>query len=223
MIWLFVALLVVWGNLVNYFVQPTLPGGDWAAVAWGLSLAAVSLGFARLIGLRRADLGLVVGDVPGVAVAGAIGLVAAGIGVIVLRVGPIVGGPVQYQPLFSTTAPELAAHMAFFLPLAAAIPEELAFRGTLLAGLRRTNGVRAAVIGSSVVFASWHVFVVWVTILQTSLANSALAWLAGAAALLFVAVGGAALAFLRLRSRTIAAPILAHWTFDATLLVGLWV
>ena len=222
MIWLFAAFLVLWGNLVNYFVQPTLPGGDWAAVAWGAALTAVSIAAARALGLTRTDLGLVVGDVRGAALGGAIGLVAAGIGTVVLRAGPLVGGRVEYTPLFTTTASQLALHVALFLPLAAAIPEELAFRGVLLGGLARSHGVRVAIAGSSVAFALWHAFVVWVTLLQTSLAGTALAWLEGLAALVFVAIGGAVLAGLRLRAGTIAAPALAHWAFDATLLVGLW-
>lgn len=223
MIWVFAVLLVVWGNLVNYFVQPTLPGGDWAAVVWGAALVAVSLGGARLTHVGRADLGLTRGDLRVAAAGALLGLLAAGIGAVVLRIGPIVGGRVEYTPLFTTTAPQLATHIAFFLPLAAAIPEELAFRGTLLAGLVRARGVRTAVIGSAVAFALWHAFVVWVTIFQTSLAGTPLAWFAGAAALLFVAAGGAVLAILRLRARTVMAPVLAHWVFDATLLVGLWI
>ncbi len=219
--WAFAALLVVWGNLVSYFVQPTLPGGDWAAVAWGVALFAVSGGVARAAGLRRADLGLVRGD-PRFAVAAAVlGLAAAGAGAIVLRVGPILGGPVEYRPLLATTAGALAWHIAFFLPLAAVIPEELAFRGALLGGLRARHGVPVAIGGSSIAFALWHAFVVYVTLLQTNIAGSALAWLAGAAALLFVAIAGAALGLLRVRSRGLAAPALAHWAFDATLLLGL--
>lgn len=223
MIWIYTALLVLWGNVLNYFVQPMLPGGDWAAVAWGAALVVLALAFARLTRQRRGDLGLTRGDLRGVAIAAALALVAATVGTVVLRVGPIVGAPIEYHPLFSTTPEELAAHVVFFLPLAAVIPEELAFRGVLLGGLLRTRSLRAAVVASSVAFALWHAFVVYVTLRQTSLAGTSLAWLAAGAALLFVAVGGAVLALLRIRSRGLAAPIVAHWAFDAALLVGLWV
>lgn len=222
MIWVYAALLVVWGNVLNYFVQPMLPGGDWAAVAWGAALVVLALAFARLTRQRRGDLGLTRGDLRGVAIAAALALVAATVGTIVLRVGPIVGAPIEYHPLFSTTPEELAAHVVFFLPLAAVIPEELAFRGVLLGGLFRARSLRAAVVASSLAFALWHGFVVYVTLVQTSLAGTSLAWLAGAVALLFVAAGGAVLALLRVRSRGLAAPIVAHWAFDAALLVGLW-
>ncbi len=222
MIWLYAALLVVWGNVLNYFVQPMLPGGDWAAVTWGGALALVALAFARVTRQRRAECGLAGGDPRIVAIAATLALVAAAAGTIVLRVGPIVGAPIDYHPLFTTTPAELAAHIVFFLPLAAVIPEELAFRGALLGGLLRTRPRRTAVAASSIAFALWHGSVVYVTLLQTSLAGTSLAWLAGAAALLFVAAGGAVLALLRVRSRGLAAPIVAHWAFDAALLVGLW-
>lgn len=223
MIWIFAALLVLWGNAVNYFVQPALPGGDWAAVGWGAALVATSVGFARLLRQRRSDLGLVPGDPRGVGVACVVALVAAAVGTVVLRVGPIVGAPIGYQPLFATSPDALALHIVFFLPLAAVLPEEVAFRGVLLGGLRTSAGAPTAVVASSAAFALWHAFVVWVTLLQTSLTGTALAWLAGVAALVFVAIGGAVLAVLRIRSGGIAAPVVAHWAFDATLLVGLWV
>jgi len=58
MIWLFAALLVVWGNVVAYFVEPELPGDDPIAVVLGIALAAIALAFARARALGRADLGL---------------------------------------------------------------------------------------------------------------------------------------------------------------------
>lgn len=216
MIWIFAVLLVVWGNLVNYFVQPMLPGGDWAAVTWGVALAAISLAAARAI---RADAALRLGNGRVAALAALIGILAAGLGTAVLRLGPIVG-PVVYRPLFTATDQELAVHIAFFLPLAAVIPEEIAFRGALVGGLLAT-GIRRAVVVSAVVFALWHAWVLYVTLAQTSLADSPLAWLAASAAFAFLVAGGVALATLRLASRGLLAPIAAHWAFDAALLLGL--
>lgn len=221
MIWLFALVLVVWGNLVNYFVQPMLPGGDWAAVAWGAALVAVALVFTRLLHERRMLIGLTLGDVRVVAIGAALGLSAAAVGALLLHVGPLVG-PVTYTPLSTTTPEELAAHIVFFLPLAAVIPEEVAFRGALLGGLWASRGARVAIVASSIVFALWHTFVVYVTILQTSLATTPLAWAAALAALAFLALGGAVLALLRVRSGGLVAPVLAHWAFDATMLLGLY-
>jgi len=212
----FAALLVVWGNAVNYFVQPMLPGGDWAAVAWGAALVAVSVLVARRL---RADTGARLGDVRVALAAAVVGLVAAVIGVAILRLGPIVG-PVVYRPLFTASDRDLAIHIALFLPLAAVIPEEIAFRGALLGAYLRA-GMRRSLIVSSTAFALWHVAVLYLTLLQTSLAGSALSWLAAAAALLFLLLGGLALGVLRIRAGSLLAPIAAHWAFDAAVLVGL--
>ena len=222
MIWIYAAVLVAWGNVVNYFVSPVLPGGDWAAVAWGMSLIVVSLVFARLMHERRATFGLARGDLRGVALGGALGLGGAAVGVLVLRIGPILG-PVEYTPHFHTTPNELAAHIAFFLPLSTAIPEELAFRGVLLGGLWAARGRRVAIIGSSVAFALWHLWVVSVTLLHTNIASGVLTVLAFTGAIVFVALGGVVLALLRVRSGGIGAPIVAHWAFDGLMLLGLWV
>ena len=212
----FALLLVVWGNAVNYFVQPMLPGGNWAAIAWGAALVALSLVVARRL---RADVGARAGDLRVALAAGAVGLTAAAVGVVVLRVGPIVG-PVAYRPLFTATDRDLAIHIAFFLPLAAVIPEEVAFRGALLGAYLRT-GVRRGVIVASVAFTLWHAVVFYLTLLQTSLAESALAWLAATGALLFLFLAGVALALLRIRAGSLIAPIAAHWAFDAAVLIGL--
>ena len=222
MIWILAAGLVLWGNVVNYFVSPMRPGGDWAAVAWGVSLAIVSLAFARLLHERRTTIGLVIGDVRGVVIGAALGLGAAAAGVIVLRTGPILG-PVSYTPLFTTTPAELAAHIAFFLPLATAIPEELAFRGVLLGGLWSAYGPRVAIVGSSLTFALWHSWVVYVTLLNTNIASGLLMTLAAIGAMLFLVLGGVALALLRVRSGGLVASTLAHWGFDGLMLLGLWI
>jgi membrane protease YdiL (CAAX protease family) len=222
MIWIYAAVLIGWGNVVNYFVSPMLPGGDWAAVAWGVSLVVVSLLFARLLRERPSTFGLARGDLRGIALGAALGLGGAAVGVLVLRIGPILG-PVTYTPLFDTTPQELAAHIVFFLPISTAIPEELAFRGVLLGGLWKARGPRVAIVGSSVAFALWHLWVVSVTLVHTNIASGVLTVLAFAGAIAFVALGGVVLSLLRLRSGGLGASIVAHWAFDGLMLLGLWI
>ena len=41
-------------------------------------------------------------------------------------------------------------------------------------------------------------------------------------ALVVVFVGGVAFAWLRLRTRTLATTVMAHWIFNAVVLLGLW-
>ncbi|TMD51944.1 MAG: hypothetical protein E6I83_09580, partial [Chloroflexi bacterium] len=115
MIWLFAALLVVWGNVVAYFVEPELPGDDPIAVVFGIALAAITLAFARARALGRADLGLTL-RWRALALGAVFGAVVATIGVLVLRFPPLLGGPVTYMPLATASDAELARHVVFYLP-----------------------------------------------------------------------------------------------------------
>jgi membrane protease YdiL (CAAX protease family) len=223
---LFGALLVLWGNLLQRLIGPTavLPGGSWPFVAAGAVLVAVSLLAARLLRLDSQDLGLrrdraLRGVVIGTLAGGAL----ATIGVALLRLAPaIIGMPVVYGPLLSVSNDQLVRHIALFLPLSAVIPEEVAFRGTLLAGLVRGMGIRAGVAASALTFAAWHIVVVLATIYDTSLGQVAGLWVAasiGAIVVLFA--GGVVIAVLRLVTASLATTIAAHWVFNAVILVGL--
>ena len=223
----FAALLVVWGNVSSLLLGPSawLPGGSWSFVIAGLLLIAVSLGDARAARLDWAAIGLGGDPLRGALLGLAAGIGAAGVGVATLRiVGPaIVGRAVEYAPLSTVTGPELARHGAFFLPLGDVLPEEVAFRGVLLGALTAGLAPRSAVLASGLVFALWHVAVVFGTIGDTTIGRPS-PWFLPAAlgALVVVFAGGAALAWLRLRTRTLATTIAAHWAFNVTVLVGLW-
>ena len=219
MIWLYAALLVVWGNAVAYLVEPELPGDDPVAVAAGLALIALSLTFARARGLGRADLGLV----PRwrwLTLGAGFGAVAALVGVLVLRSPPLLGRPVTYAPIATVSDAKLALHLAFYLPLSVVLPEELGFRGALLGALRAARGGGRAVVGSAVTFACWHAVTIYLTVAQTDLRGPFFA-LGITGAFAVVLVGGAAFAWLRLRSGTLLATVGLHWAFNAVILAGL--
>jgi membrane protease YdiL (CAAX protease family) len=227
LIWLFAALLVIWGNVVSSALGASarLPGGSWPFVVAGLILSGISLAFARAMRLGRGDLGLGPGAARGAVVGGVLAAVVALTGVAVLRfIAPvIVGTHVDYAPLDQVTEGDLRIHIAFFLLLGAVIPEELAFRGVLFGALLRQRGVRAAVLGSSAAFALWHASVAVVTVGDTTIGPPS-PWFLPAvlAALLVVLGGGAVFALLRLRTGTIASTVAAHWVFNALVLLGLW-
>ena len=226
MIWLFAPFLVAWGNAQPPLIGATaiLPGGSWAYVVAGAGLVSVALAAAyrgrldaEALGLSRTHLarGLAIGAVAGSSLA-LLSLAAT-------QLAPmIIGRAIVYEPLSRVSVPELAIHIAVFLPLGVVLPEELAFRGTLF-GLLQRAGTRAAVVGTGVTFALWHTAVAVVTVGDTTLALPS-PWFvpAVAGALVAVFVGGVALAALRLRARSLGASIAAHWTFNALLLVGLW-
>src|SRR5216110_2099597 len=149
-IWLFAILLVLWGNLLHPLIGSTaiLPGGSWPFVVAGAALVVVSLFAARALGLDAATLGLrPAGAFRGAFVATSAVAIMRGI------VPALIGQPVIYEPLSRVAAGDLSTHIAFFLPFGAVIPEEFAFRGTLLGGLLARYGVRTAVLASAAAFA----------------------------------------------------------------------
>jgi membrane protease YdiL (CAAX protease family) len=226
-IWIYAALLVVWGNAASGLLGRTsrLPGGSLEFALAGAALVAVSVAFARALGLDAAAVGLSrLGFARGAAVGAGLGLVGAmaAVGALRLVAPAIVGQPVEYAPLAQVTELELVRHMAVLLPLGTVIPEELAFRGVLLGGLLRRMRQRDALIVSGVAFALWHLGVAIVTVDDTTLGSPS-PWFALAivVALAVVLVGGSALAWIRLRTRSLATTIALHWTFNAGLLLGL--
>ena len=226
-VWLFAVLLVLWGNLLQRLVGPpaVLPGGSWQFVAAGAALVAVSLLAARLLALDAGDLGLRREPaLHGVVIGAVAGASIATIGVAVLRLAPaIIGVPVVYGPLLTVPDDQLARHIALFLPLGAVIPEEVAFRGTLLAGLVRGMGIRAGVAASALTFAAWHLVVTLMTVYDTSLGQVAWLWVVtSVGALVVLFVGGVVMAALRLVTGSLATTIAAHWAFNAVILLGLW-
>jgi membrane protease YdiL (CAAX protease family) len=224
-IWLFAAFLVLWGNLLHPLIGASapLPGGSWQFVAAGAVLVAFSLVTARALGLDGAALGLRRdGALRGTAVGATLGAVIAVAGVAAMRVvAPVVlGQPVVYEPLSRLAAGDLTPHIAFFLPLGAVIPEEVAFRGTLFGGLLARYGVRFAVTASAVAFALWHGTVAVFTVINTTLpVVLIIPAIAGAMVILFV--GGAVMAGLRVATGTLLASVAAHWAFNAIILIGL--
>jgi membrane protease YdiL (CAAX protease family) len=224
-IWLFAALLVLWGNLLHPLIGGTaiLPGGSWQFVVAGAGLVAVSLAAARVLRLDAAALGLHrAGALRGILIGAFAGAFIATAAVAIVRyVAPaVIGQPVIYEPLSRIASGDVTPHIAFFLPFGAVIPEEIAFRGTLLGGLLARYRVRTAVTASAIAFALWHGTVAAFTVMNTTLpVVLVIPAIAGAFAVLFV--GGVIMASLRLSTGSLLTSITAHWAFNAIVLVGL--
>ena len=227
MIWLFAALLVLWGNTSSGLLgaTATLPGGSVEFALAGAALVAISVAFARALGLDAAAVGLDrVGFARGAAVGAALGLAGAmaAVGALRLLAPAIVGQPVEYAPLTQVTEIELARHVAVLLPFGTVIPEEFAFRGVLLGGLLRRLRQRDALFISGAAFALWHLGVAIGTVEDTTLGSPS-PWfaLATVVALSVVLLGGSAVAWIRIRTRSLATTIVLHWIFIGGLLLGL--
>jgi uncharacterized protein len=207
--------LVIVAMAVAKVVDRAVPG---AHVAVGLGLVVCLVAVARAQGLTAADLGLARSSWPTGLRWGA---TAAAL------VGPAyalayVTGPVREALPDGEGSLGRAALWAVLvvIPLGTVLPEELAFRGLLLALLGRRYGLLAGTLLSSALFGLWHV----VPSLGGGTANATMASVVGADAagtvvrvvvtVLFTSLAGVVLCWLRLRSGSLIAPVLAHWTVN---------
>jgi len=189
-----------------------------AHVAVGLALAACLVAIARACGLTAADLGLAwstwrAGLRWGAAAAASVVAVYALASLIepVRAVLPEAGGDLGHTALT----------VLVVIPLGTVLPEELAFRGLLLSLLGRRWSAPAATLLSSGLFGLWHVL----PSLGGGAANAAIASAVGGdaagmgirvvATVCFTSLAGVVLCWLRLRSGSLLAPMLAHWTVNA--------
>jgi membrane protease YdiL (CAAX protease family) len=189
-----------------------------AHVAVGLALAACLLLLALALGLTLADLGLARSrwrsGLRWGAAAAAVVAAAYALGWLLPPLRTAL--PQASGDLYGGTL----ATVLLVIPLGTVLPEELAFRGLLLALLGRRLETRAAVLWSSGLFGLWHVL----PSLGGGAANAAIADVVGGtgaglgirvvATVCFTALAGVALCWLRLRGGSLLAPFLAHWTVN---------
>jgi membrane protease YdiL (CAAX protease family) len=139
-----------------------------------------------------------------------------------LRFPPLLAGPVLYAPVSEASAATLLWRVAVWMPLDTVLPEELAFRGVLLASLMRRLPTVPAALVSAGVFTLWHAVIVSRTLAQTNLRSQPVFFVLGfVGAFGAIFVGGLLFATLRIRTRHLAGSMLAHWAFNTLLLLGL--
>ena len=189
-----------------------------AHLAVGLGLAACLLAVARAAGLTAADLGLARSAWPaGLRWGGAAAALVGTVYALAYVTGPVREALPDGE---SSLGRSTLWMVLVVIPLGTVLPEELAFRGLLLALLGRRYGLLAGVLLSSGLFGLWHV----VPSLGGGTANATMASVVGADAagavvrvsvtVVFTSLAGVVLCWLRLRSNSLVAPMLAHWTVN---------
>jgi CAAX protease family protein len=133
------------------------------------------------------------------------------------------------QRVIAVDRGEAIYHLAVRIPLATAVAEEVTFRGALLRLAQRRRSPAAAVGWTSLLFGASHAL----PTLQHYDGNPASGlvadprqgrWIAVLGTTLSTAGAGRLFAWLRLRSRSLLAPILAHAATNASAyLAGRWV
>jgi CAAX protease family protein len=116
-----------------------------------------------------------------------------------------------------------AYHALVRIPAGTVLWEETAFRGVLDAALRRVLPGRAAVAAGAGVFGLWHIRPSIEALRANGLASGrrqAVAAVAGSVAA--TAAGGAVLCWLRVRSGSLAAPVLLHLATNSPGPVAAW-
>jgi uncharacterized protein len=205
--------------LHNVAVHRLLPAPADAAL--NLATAVGLTAFAARTGCSRGDLGIGAEDVGSGLRTGLAAAAVAG-GAVALGAALPASRTLFHDLRVSEVGRGQAAyHLVVRIPLATALAEELLFRGALLAlfGRRRTQA--AAVLWSSLLFGVWHVLPT-IDHYQGNRASGLVAdpirgrQLAVLATTLSTTGAGAVFAWLRLRSRSVLAPVLAHAAVNAS-------
>jgi membrane protease YdiL (CAAX protease family) len=172
------------------------------------------------LGLRREHLqaGLLYGF-------GAFGLVLA---VLILAALIPTTRPFLHDARAEIGGGQLVHEVGVTIVLFTAIPEELAFRGVVLASASGLWGTRYAVLVSSGLFGLWHIEPTLKTMSGNTAVGGASASAAGQVLLVLGAVAvtfvaGLVFCWLRLRSRSLVAPFVAHVATNGLALVVAWV
>lgn len=197
----------------NVVVHRLLP-----APADSVTNLAIAIGlarFARRVGCSAGDLGIRPDD----AASGLrLGLVAAGAAGGAVAAGAALPATRRFfhdRRVSEVGRGEAGYHLALRIPFATALAEELLFRGALLALFRRRRGTANAVLWTSLAFGAWHVLPTLdhyegnpvSTLVDDAGRGRGLALLATT---LSTAAAGGGFSWLRLRSRSLLAPVLAH-------------
>jgi membrane protease YdiL (CAAX protease family) len=213
-------------TLHNIAVHRVLPAPADAAL--NLATAFGLTAFAARTGCSRADLGISAEDLrSGLHVGLCAAAVATG-GVAVAAALPVTRGFFDDRRVIDVGRAEAVYHLTLRIPLATALAEELLFRGALLALLRRRRSPVVAVVWTSLLFGAWHVL----PTLDHYQGNPASALVADVSrgrrlavltTMLSTTGAGGAFAWLRLRSNSVLAPVLAHAAVNlSAYLAGRW-
>jgi uncharacterized protein len=212
--------LALWSSaVVTWSVVANLVVGDLGYAPRNLLLTVGLLLIAYLVGWGRTDIGFDGAMVRRGLRWGAIA--AAAIGTVVLAAFflatevPALSGLLSDDRAALSSGSLLAA-VAWKIPVGTVLFEEVLFRGVLLKAAMRRHRTTVAVALTSVVFGLWHVAPTIVGLQANGVAPGSLA---GVGAIIgtvaITTVAGVAFSWLRLRTGSLFAPMLAHWATNA--------
>jgi membrane protease YdiL (CAAX protease family) len=214
--------LLVYGNAGSVFPHDTRERFLlWSNLGLMALLLAWALARARL---TVADVGLDPKALPGSSFFGAaLSGLAALPPLLFIGLAPLLAGPVQAPEVTDRTGGELAFFLLVRQPIGTALFEELSFRGVLYGAWRRAGDDRLATLATAGAFAAWHLVITSRTVAESGVVSSPPAVAAGVVvSLAGLFAGGLIFAYLRWHTRSIAAPVAAHWLIVAAITVAVW-
>jgi CAAX protease family protein len=175
--------------------------------------AAVTLAAARADGLTADELGLSRERLASGLRLGAAAAAPVAAAFALAPVTPAARPLLQDERVAGLSGRQLAYQVLLRIPVGTVCWEEAAFRGVLHAALRRVLSERAALVAQSALFGLWHIRPAAETLHANRLATGRTARIAAVAAVVTgTAAAGALLSVLRMRSGSLAAPVLLHLT-----------
>lgn len=206
-----IALLSVW----DLVVRPALP--TELHPAGGLVVAACMVALSLWAGLDADGLGLSprrLGD--GLRYGGvAFGAVTA---VLVLGLAIPATRDSFHSSRADITAGQLVLQAFVTIPLGTVVVEELAFRGAVLGLFRQAMPTMQAVIACSVLFGLWHI----PSVLRAASGSDGEVLAAAAGTFVATFAAGVLFCWLRIRSGSLLAPVMAHVATNTVALVVAW-
>jgi membrane protease YdiL (CAAX protease family) len=173
---------------------------------YNLAMGAFAVGVGRLGGLTAADMGCARRDVPAGLRVGGIAFAAVSS---VVAVGAVAG--LLDDPEADVGAGEMALRVLVVIPVGTVVVEELVFRGALQGFLDRLTSPGPAMAIGAGLFGLWHVPPIW---------GEGVGVVVGTVAATTVA--GVGFTWLRRRSGSIVAPMLAHLATNSTTFALSW-
>lgn len=213
------AVLFLW-NLTANLVAPD-------AAAWVVTISGVLmlLLIAHRSGTGWNRLGLAVDDLRSGARYGLVAVAVVTAAIIAVALIPSSRDLLGDDRFIGITTGEMLLEVLIRIPLVTALGEEVAFRGVLLGLLLVWYSPFRAAVLSSALFGLWHVLP-GVDALETTTAAQLGTGFLGAASVagqVFVTgFAGMVFAWLRLRSGSLVAPVLAHWGLNAAAYTAGW-
>lgn len=210
-----IALLVTFLAVTNV-ARSTIVPGRWH-LAFNLAIGAGAVTIGLIAGLGPGELGLLRSNVTdgfrlGAIAFAVISVVVIGAGVAGMLTDGRVDGP------WST----MVVRTLVVIPLGTVLVEELVFRGVLHGLLVRVTSTTGVLVAGAVLFGLWHVFPAWRGGgVETDLADVGRVATV-AATLAATTAAGALLVWLRIRSGSVVAPMLAHLATNSVTFAVAW-